>query len=125
MYLQKQTCPSSFLLRYVFFAAERQRGSTLFLTTPANRFLHPVFHATYVSSRISISVIRCGCRFSGGGMLLAKQGGPSKNIDIDMRTHLHSISMCSSAYYLCLCAVLCDIISAWTEIVRKLSEIYR
>ena len=32
-----------------------------------------------------------------GGMLLAKQGGPSKNIDIDLRTHLHSISMCSSA----------------------------
>ena len=58
-------------LKSFIVAAERQRGSTLFLTTPANRL---ATCATYVSSRISISVIRCGCRFSGGEAVSKTRG---------------------------------------------------
>ena len=77
-------------------AAERERGSTLFLTTPANRLATCV---TYISSGISISVIRSvGADVAfPGGKLLAKQGGSTKNrLTLYMRTHLPSISMWSS-----------------------------
>ena len=62
----------------IIIAAERQRGSTLFLTTPANRL---VTCATYISSKISISVIRSvGADVAfPGGEAVSKHGGSTKN----------------------------------------------
>ena len=85
-------------------AAERQRGSTLFLTTPANRL---ATCATYISSRISISVIRSVGRSVGadvafpGGKLLAKQGGSTKNrltYAHSSAFDFHAVKFWSSAY---------------------------